>query len=149
VVDATGNCQAQISSNDWAQIDTGSSAPNGCTSVVSGLRGTVINLPVFDCLVRSASQPTGGISGYPDCTGNSGGGNNSWYHVVGWAKFYLTGYKIGGSQQAASLLTGSVPCTGGDRCLSGWFVSGTLDAPSIVPPTGFNNFGAYAFVSAG
>lgn len=148
VIDAAGNCQAAVSINGWAQIDTGSSPPSGCDTAIAALQGKVVNLPIFDCLVKSASLPTGDISGYPDCTGATGGGSNSYYHVAGWAKFYISGYKVGGSQQAASLLTGTVPCSGGDRCLSGWYVTGTLSgAPSVLP--GGNNFGAYAVVPAG
>jgi hypothetical protein len=150
VVDSAGNCQANVSINDWAQIDAGSSPPSGCYDAVAALRRTVVELPIFDCLIKAGSLPTGDISGYPDCTGASGGGSNSYYHVVGWSKFYLTGYKVGGSQEAASLLSGTVPCTGGDRCLSGWYVTGTLDrAGTIVPPTSGNNFGAYVVLPAG
>lgn len=153
-VQPTAGCGATVSINDWAQIDTGSSPPDtSCYTVMNGLLGTVIQLPIFDCLVKSATLPTGGISGYPDCTGASGGGSNSYYHIKGWAKFYLTGYKIGGGggvQQAASLLTGTLPCNGGDRCISGWYVTGTLvGAGTPVPPTPDNSFGANVVVPAG
>jgi Flp pilus assembly protein TadG len=146
VLDSAGNCQASLSINSWAQINTGSSTP--CEPTLSTLRGTVIDLPVFDCLIKSGTVPAGGISGYPDCTGATGGGANSYYHVVGWAKFFLSGYKVGGSQEKPSYLTGNVPCTGGNRCLSGWYVAGPLSgATSIVP--GGSSFGAYAVLPAG
>lgn len=150
-VEPSGGCGALVSINDWAQIDTGSSPPdNTCYAVIAGLVGTVIELPIFDCLVKQGSLPTGPISGYSDCTGNSAGGGNSYYHIRGWAKFYLTGYKIGGSQEAASLRSGTVPCSGGDRCISGWYVTGTLTGQGTpVPPTGGNNFGANIVVPAG
>ncbi|MBC9822498.1 pilus assembly protein TadG-related protein [Terrabacter sp. MAHUQ-38] len=150
VDDSAGNCAAAVSINDWASINTGSSPPSGCYDAIAALRGTVVELPIFDCLVKAASTPTGGISGYPDCTGATGGGANSYYHVIGWAKFYLTGFKVGGSQEAASLRSGVVPCSGGDRCLSGWYVTGTLTGPgTIVPPTPGNNFGASLVAPAG
>jgi hypothetical protein len=81
----------------------------------------------------------------------SGAGSNTWYHISGWAKFYLSGYKTGGSTQAASLVSGSVPCTGGDRCISGWFLEGVLrDAPVAGPPTsGQNQYGTFAVAAAG
>lgn len=150
----SGGCGALVSINDWAQIDTGSSPPDSsCYSVLNGLLGTVIELPIFDCLVKQATIPTGPITGYADCTGSAAGGANSYYHIKGWAKFYLTGYKVGGGggvQQAASLLSGSVPCSGGDRCISGWYVTGTLaGAGTPLPPTGDNSFGANLVVPAG
>ncbi|WP_344946710.1 pilus assembly protein TadG-related protein [Terrabacter ginsenosidimutans] len=150
-VHPTSGCGATVSINDWAQIDTGSSPPDtSCYSILAALRGTVIELPIFDCLVKTSTMPTGPITGYSDCTGAGAGGANSYYHVKGWAKFYLTGYKIGGSQEAASLRSGSVPCTGGVRCLSGWYTTGTLSAGgTIVPPTPGSNFGAYVVAPAG
>jgi hypothetical protein len=150
VDDSAGNCQANVSINDWAKINAGSSPPSGCDTAIAGLRGSVVELPIFDCLVKSGTPPTGPITAYPDCTGATGGGSNSYYHVKGWAKFYLTGYKVGGSQQAASLLSGNVPCAMGDRCLSGWYTTGTLSAGgTIVPPTPGSNFGAYVVAPAG
>jgi hypothetical protein len=148
VVDTAGNCQAAVGIGDWIQIDTGSST--SCVPEIANLRGSVVELPIFDCLVKAGSAPTGGISSYPDCSGASGGGTISYYHVVGWAKFYLTGYKVGGSQEAASLRSGSVPCSGGDRCISGWYTTGSLTGTgTIVPPTSNNNFGASLVAPAG
>jgi len=149
VDDSAGNCAATVSINGWSQINTGSSAPNGCDTVIAGLRGTVIDLPIFDCLVKQGTMPTGPISGYSDCTGAGAGGANSYYHVVGWAKFYLTGYKLSGTG-VASLRSGTIPCANGDRCISGWYVTGTLTgAGTIVPPTPGNNFGASLVLPAG
>lgn len=150
VDDSTGNCAAVVSINGWASIDTGSSPPPNCYAAIAALQGKVVELPIFDCLVKQLTQPTGPISGYPDCTGAGAGGAKSWYHVVGWAKFYLSGYKVGGSQEAASLRSGVVPCSGGDRCLSGWYVTGTLTGSgTIVPPTPGNSFGAVLVAPAG
>lgn len=150
-VQPTSGCGATVSINDWAQIDTGSSPPDtSCYDVLAALRGTVIELPIFDCLVKQATIPTGPISDYPDCTGSAAGGANSYYHIKGWAKFYLTGYKIGGSQEAASLRSGIVPCSGGDRCISGWYVTGTLVGTGTPEPPGpDDNFGANIVVPAG
>ena len=109
----------------------------------------MIAVPIFDCLIRADSRPSGAPSSSSDCSGESAGGANSWYHVAGWATFYLTGYKVGGSQQAASLRTGAVPCSGSERCLSGWFTRGVLSADSILPPGGDDDFGAVVIRSAG
>ncbi len=150
VQDPAGNCSIAVNIGDWAQINTGSSPPSGCDTVIAAYQGTVVELPIFDCLVKQGTPPTGPITGYSDCTGAGAGGANSYYHIKGWAKFYLTGYKVGGSQQAASLRSGSVPCSGGDRCISGWYVSGTLSgAGTPSPPTPGSSFGANVVAPAG
>lgn len=149
----TGTCSATVTSDNWAQIDTGNNVPTGCPDVLAGLRGTVVALPVFDCLIASQTQPVGPIPADANCdpTQRDTNGNNTWYHIAGWAQFYLTGYKLSGngSTVAPSLLTGSVPCSGGSRCISGWYVKGSLDATAIVPPGGGTDFGTYAVLPAG
>ena len=97
-------------------------------------------------------MPSGGIAG-KDCTGAGAGGAQSYYHILGWAKFYLSGYKIGGSPdtERASRVSGTVPCSGPRRCISGWFVQGTLaTATTMVPPTsGGVDLGTYGVVPLG
>ena len=76
----------------------------------------------------------------------------SYYHILGWAKFYLSGYKIGGAPdtERTARAANVVPCSGAVRCLSGWFVKGTLtSAPSVLPPGSGPNLGAYAVVPLG
>lgn len=149
-VDPATGCSAVVTNGQWANIETGSAAPSGCSGKFASLVGKVVAVPVFDCLVASGSAPTGGISSYPDCTGASAGGAKSWYHIKGWAMFYLSGYKIGGSDERASVLTNSMPCRGGERCLSGWFVQSVLSDASdagIAPPS--DGFGAVVVKLAG
>ena len=85
--------------------------------------------------------------------GRGAGGAQSYYHILGWAKFYLSGYKIGGSPdtERASRVSGTVPCSGAVRCISGWFVQGTLaKATTVVPPTtGGVDLGTYGVVPLG
>jgi hypothetical protein len=139
-----GGCSAVLEEGDWIQVDTGNNAA-GCD--LAPLVGKVIYLPVFDCTLRSHGNP-GVVNPLPsDC--DEGTGNLTWYHIAGWAKFYLSGYKTGGSQEQASLVSGVVPCSNGDRCISGWFLEGVLrDRPVAGPPV-TNGFGTYAIQPAG
>jgi Flp pilus assembly protein TadG len=160
----TTNIQTVNGSDYWARIDTGSSASPSCQAALASRWKTVIDLPVFDCLVKSTSGvPSGGIAGLT-CTGASpgSGGAQTYYHIAGWAKFYLSGYKIGGgaSTERASVVSGIVPCSnapgspggsagGSGRCLTGWFVQGTLDSPGVDHTGTGSDFGAYGVEMAG
>ncbi len=155
-LDSTTTCSTTITTTNgvdyWANIDTGSSATVPCRTALDSIwrNGPVIDLPVFDCLVKSSGTPTGGLPS--NCGGSAAGGANTYYHIAGVAKFYLSGYKIGGSQQRPSRVSGAVPCSGSDRCISGWFVQGVMNSPSTVinPPTSGNpGFGVWAVVAAG
>ncbi|HET7398032.1 MAG TPA: pilus assembly protein TadG-related protein [Intrasporangium sp.] len=152
-VASSGNCSANVTTDNWAQIDNGNNVPTGCDTALQGLRGRVVNVPVFDCLIASSSQPVGPVPATANCdpTQQLSSGSNTWYHIAGWAKFYLSGYKLSGTggTVANSLLTGNPPCTGGQRCLSGWFLKGSLDASTIVPPGGGSDFGTYTVLPAG
>lgn len=138
-------CDSTIQADGWIRVDTG----NSTTCDLAPLLGTVIFLPVFDCTVDSHSHP--GLTTLPaDC--DEGTGTNTWYHIAGWAKFYLSGYKTGGTTEHASLVSGTMPCTGGERCISGWFLEGVLrDAPVAGPPPGPGDpgFGTYAIQPVG
>ena len=150
------NCQASVSTDGWIKIDTGNNTPNTCKTILDGLVGGVVNLPVFDCLVASSTTPAGAIptaDGACDPTQQQSNGNNSYYHIAGWAKFYLSGYSLSGNSSASVLPGGHSSCTtsngNGDRCIYGWFLKGTLDGASIVPPGGVGDFGTYSIVPAG
>ncbi|MFC7486699.1 pilus assembly protein TadG-related protein [Knoellia sp. CPCC 206453] len=155
-LDTSGPCSTTLSTtngvNIWANIDTGSSTSGTCQSALANIwtNGPVIDLPVFDCMVKST---TGTPVGAPpaDCDPGDAGGANTYYHVAGVAKFYLSGYRIGGGETRPSRVSGSVPCGNPRRCISGWFVQGVLNTPTatIVPPTSTNGFGLTAVVPAG
>ncbi len=146
-LESSSGCSALVSAGGWVQVQTGISTPCDLNPLV----GTVISLPVFDCVVISGSVPTSPLSSYPSCS--AAGGSNTWYHMAGWARFYLSGFKTGGSpqDQRASLVPPyQLPCSGGDRCLAGWFVQGSLNATSISgPPGGSSSFGTYTALAAG
>jgi hypothetical protein len=75
--------------------------------------------------------------------------------VAGWAKFYLSGYRLSGTGGTvhSSILPGSNypgPCSASQRCITGWFLKGVLDdASSIEPPGGGTDYGTYAVLPAG
>jgi hypothetical protein len=155
------NCSATVTTTNnqdyWAKIDPGNSVPQGCDTVIPGLLGKVVYLPVFDCLISSQGAPVGGIPTGSNCdpTQQEANGTNSWYHVAGWAKFYLSGYRLGGNGGVvhSSILPNSAnpgPCDNSQRCISGWFLKGSLDdATSIVPPGTGTDFGTFAVLPAG
>ena len=66
-----------------------------------------------------------------------------WYHIAGFAAFYVSGWYLSGGpgSTANSLLTGSPPCSGGDRCVSGWFVKKLLSAQEMGSNTNPPGFG--------
>jgi hypothetical protein len=45
-----------------------------------------------------------------------GTGSNAWYRVYGYAAFRITGYHLGGR-----FSTSPQPCSGNDRCVTGYF----------------------------
>ncbi|CAN7147592.1 pilus assembly protein TadG-related protein [Knoellia sp. LjRoot47] len=132
----------------WAPFDPGSSPPSGCSAKIAAARdsGPLIDLPIYNCI---RDVPVNPITPATNC--DDGHGSNGKYHLAGVARFYVSGYKIGGSDERPSRVTGTVPCSGNDRCVSGWFVQGVLNLPStsITPPTPGNGFGLTAVLPAG
>jgi hypothetical protein len=112
-LEADDDCQATVSLG-FVNTDTGSSATDDCQAALleAWTNKEVVYLPVYD--------------------GVTGTGSGIKYHLAGFAAFVLTGYKVGGSEQEKSWLTtpAKVPCSGSDRCLSGYFVSGLLPSGS-------------------
>jgi hypothetical protein len=125
----------------------------------------VVSVPVFDCTLDTlvARDPILGAGGDACTTGN---GSNSWYHRVGYAAFYLSGYSVttdgsiantvnsinpNTTMPAPNTLPASAnPCEGSATCVSGWFTTDTLNATTISgPPSGGGFFGSYAVVPAG
>lgn len=145
-------CAAVAAVDGWIQVDTGNTMPSGCA--LSPYFNKVIYLPVFDCMTTSVGgSPT--WTPVPGSTCTTGSGSNTWYHITGYAKFYLSGYKTGGGSSTEAgrtnpLAIPSLPCTGSDRCLSGWFLRGLVDAPPAPPlPPGAPPLGAYTIKLAG
>jgi len=146
-------CAATAALNGWIQVDTGNTMPSGCD--LSPYFNKVIYLPVFDCMTTNVGgSPTWTPVPGTTCT-TGGNGSNTWYHITGYAKFYLSGYKTGGGSSTEAgrtnpLATPSVPCTGNDRCLSGWFLRGLVNTPPAPPPPpGAPPLGAYTIQLSG
>jgi Flp pilus assembly protein TadG len=136
---SAGSCSSNSSVDGWIQATTGNSAP---CSGMAALKGTVIHIPVFDCLQGSAIT----ITAATDCTGQTGAnkatGSNSVYHIAGYAAFYVTGWFFSSESQTSIKGTG-VPCSGGERCISGWFLKDLVAQGDIATPApgGTPNFG--------
>jgi Flp pilus assembly protein TadG len=92
-----GSCRATGAVGGRSYSSTGNSPPSSCsTSDFSALVGRTVLLPIFDEF--------------------GGTGSNAWYRVYGYAAFRITGYALGGQ-----FATSPKPCTGNDRCISGYF----------------------------
>jgi hypothetical protein len=111
-------CAASVTESDSVAGNAEESPSADCVNQLGDWRsdGTVLLVPVHDGTLD------------PD-------GSEVDYHVVGFAAFVVTGYFLPGAE-AASILTGSNPCSDTDRCLYGYFthallpVSGTINAGS-------------------
>jgi hypothetical protein len=105
----SSNCTALIDANSWVNDNTGVSINSDCKGVISKLVGTVIYIPIYDN------------------TNNLTGSNGS-YHILQFAAFYLTGYALPAAQpgKVSSIATGTAYCKGSDKCLYGWFTTGTV-----------------------
>jgi len=133
-------CNAAIV-NGWVEGTTGNSSPCG-DSALSALRGTVIYIPIFDC-----DSPT--WNSFANCNGAHGA--HDWYHISGYAAFYLTGFYFSGSGNAGNSIFppdgGAKPCHGSDRCVSGWFTTGTMQ--TTIDTSGAPGFGTSVIQVAG
>lgn len=145
---ASSGCSTNVVSNGWVQGTTGNASPCSTMQTNSGvtLAGKVVYIPIFDCMTTGPTT----ITSSTNC--NSGTGNNTYYHVAGYAAFYVTGWYFSNTTQA-SIRTGQVPCSNGDRCISGWFLKDLIPAGQINPPpstpVGPSDFGLYVVQPVG
>lgn len=144
-------CNVDAEPPAWVKGDPGSSLPTGCSAPeFSQNLGKVVDIPVHYCMasVTGGATPTGEppASSHP-C---GPGGGQAWYYIKGWAQFYVSGYKVGGSQ-AGNIYGTSENCGvgGSARCLRGWFTTGVISADTVGSPGGTGGFGAIAVVPAG
>jgi Flp pilus assembly protein TadG len=104
----TTDCQTPSSTTGLYDNSTGVPPPSGCDPAeMQALVGKVVLVPVYD--------NTNGLTG-----------SNGQYHIKGYASFYLTGYFINGQYKEKSTITNGFPCSGSQRCISGFFVNGQL-----------------------
>jgi len=154
---ATG-CDAMAVVNGWISADSGNTLPKTCPSLFP-YYNKVLYLPVFDCVVKSTTgAPTYRPIASTDCV-TGGAGLNTWYYIMGYAKFYLSGYTTSGGGASAApdknnprtqTVTPKAPCSDPVRCMSGWFLKGLVDTiPDTSSSTGAPLLGAYAIKLAG
>ena len=82
---------------------------------------------------------------------NSGSGNNTYYHVSGYAAFYLSGWWLTQTQQASIRPPNGYLCGNPDRCVFGWFLKDLVTEGDIAPPPsgGTPNYGLTVVKPAG
>jgi hypothetical protein len=106
-----GVCQATSTVDGWFDDKTGIAIPQDCSKdELAALIGQELFVPIYGA--------TNGLTG-----------TNGEYDVVGYAAFYLTGYSFPGAVED-SLVTGHAPCTGSERCISGFFSQGLVSTGS-------------------
>ncbi len=111
--DPNGNCSTTVSSTGTYGDNTGTSVSQPCKDALTAAQAGkyVIYLPVYNSV--------------------TGTGTNGVYTLKGFAAFVLTGYHLPGFS-IASWLTGAVPCSGSDKCISGFFTQGLIPAGGTV-----------------
>lgn len=157
------NISVNLTGDYWAQIQTGNAVPQTCKDILHQYWGKELLVPVFDCLTKSDTTPSGGTSAQASCDASNAGGNKTWYHLIGLATFYLSGNHLSPSASDNSKINNVEPCSNASpeysgpynsdpqlppqknpwtgnagRCISGWFVNRDLVSPggSINPPNG-------------
>ena len=122
-LDNTNNsCYATTDSSGQLDVNTGTDVSNACKAALDASLGTVVYVPVFDA--------TNGLNG-----------TNGAYSVAGYAAFFMTGYYLGSVKQQ-SMVTGRYPCSGSDRCISGFFTQGLVPQGGTVGSGSTTNMGA-------
>jgi hypothetical protein len=131
---AGAGCTQTIGTGGWIQVDTGNSMPNGCNAQIQAMLGHIVDIPVYDCMNSTATMPTDPATG---CS--TGNGTHLWYHVAGFAGFYVTGWQLAGTIQN-SIATGGAACGSGEKFIEGFFVKdiqgGVIGDPGDDPDFG-------------
>lgn len=132
--------------NGWLQGDGGNNVPSNCLPMLNALQTTgfersVLAVPVFDCVFT-----LGGGSGGPNtcpvtlAPSNPTSGKR-YYHIVGYASWYLTGYRAQGNDNfrfppstSADYTFNNLAaqCPSSQTCIAGWFTRTTLAAKAEI-----------------
>ena len=123
-LDGSTSCSVVNAVNGWYEGRPGNARPCDTTQF-GNLLGTVVYMPIFDCLQRSPVT----ITASTDC--NDAGGSHLYYHTAGYAAFYLTGWYFSSDLQRSIAPSNLVPCSGGDRCISGWFLKDIISEADL------------------
>jgi len=133
-VTASTDCAATITALSWMDVSTGDAVSDGtCKTVIPTYLNKTVHLPVFDCL-----DPVGNfvidLSTDPlkKCPKpmNTVTGTKAWYHVMGLAAFYLTGWQLNGMPDQPPLNLAN-QCDKGSTCIYGWFFKEVDDSGGI------------------
>jgi len=105
--DPTGTCSTTVSTNGTYGDNTGVSVSQPCKAALSAAQSGkyIVYLPIYNSV--------------------TGTGSNGVYTLQGFAAFVVTGYHLPGFS-TPSWLTGKVPCTGSDKCISGFYTQGLI-----------------------
>ncbi|NQV05334.1 Tad domain-containing protein, partial [bacterium] len=96
-------CAVDLAEGAWVSDDPGASPTSSCSPEdLFALLAHPVPLPFFDDL--------------------NGVGSNGRYHIAGFGLFQVTGFNFGGQFKGPS--ASSAPCSGDQRCVSGYFTSG-------------------------
>jgi len=113
------SCMTSVTTGSWINGDPG----NNEQCDMSPYYGRKILVPIFDCITISHSDPGSPPAATDPCSIPTSGGSNVWYHIAGWASFYLSGYSFP-SDTKNSLLppsyTAMCPAGGSSSCIAGW-----------------------------
>lgn len=145
-------CEVDMEPPAWVKGSNGNTLPSGCSDPeFATVLGKVVDVPVHFCMSKTTGSetPTGTppAASHP-CVDTAGG--QSWYYMEGWAKFYVSGYKVDGTGYNIHGTTEKCGLASGDgRCLRGWFTTGVISADTVGPPDGTGGFGAISVVPAG
>jgi len=131
----------------WVDAMTGNGAGNDCKSNIEDAVGTVVYLPVYDCI-----NPNKNNCPAPVGTEKSTG-THTYYHIQGYAAFFLTAVDDGSIQKSlpgyptsASLTA----CSGkGGKCLYGWFLKDLSPVPGATIDDTTFDFGLSTIQFAG
>ncbi len=101
--------------------------------------GTTVHVPVFDCQT-DLSVPDPDYDEAGKCYGQGPeSGAAVRYHIVGYVTLYVTGISMPGVR-VPSQVTGTLPCSGVQKCISGFFTTGL--APQSAPVGDGPDFGS-------
>ncbi|HET7474528.1 MAG TPA: pilus assembly protein TadG-related protein [Dermatophilaceae bacterium] len=127
----TSSCAVSVDANGWVGASTGIGAGNDCGDTIEAKVGSVVYVPVFDCIDDSKNF----------CPGITPSGSNSWYHIKGLAAFYITAVEVTGQVKAnlpgypTSTARAACATKGGGKCFYGWFVKDLIPADAVVSGT--------------
>ncbi len=111
--DPTSTCSTTVSTSGTYGDNTGTSVSQACKTALAAAQAGkyIVYLPIYSSV--------------------TGTGTNGVYTLKGFAAFVITGYHLPGFQ-AVSWLTGTLPCTGSDKCISGFYTQGLIPSGGTV-----------------